>query len=85
MSSVNNLTVDLGIVFEDNGLMLIKKERQMQFAQALEIVNGVGREQGVSLLETLQYMDANLFQFDQEQRAAFRVVFNEMRKLFTND
>lgn len=85
MSSVNNLTVDLGIVFEDNGLMLIKKERQMQFAQALEIVNGVGREQGVSLLETLQYMDANLFQFDSEQRAAFRVVFNEMRKLFTND
>jgi len=57
----------------------------MQFAQALEIVNNIGEQQGVSLLETLQYMDANLFQFDSEQRAAFRVVFNEMRKLFTND
>jgi hypothetical protein len=54
----------------------------MNFQQALEIVEIIKEEQGEGLLETLQYMDRNLFQFDEKQRAAFRVVMNEMRKLF---
>ena len=57
----------------------------MNFTQALEIVNKIGDEQGEGLLETLTYMDRNLFQFDTEQRQAFRVVFTEMRKLFIKE
>lgn len=57
----------------------------MQFAQALEIVNKIGEEQGEGLLETLQYMDRNLFQFEAAQRQAFRVVFSNMRKLFIKE
>jgi hypothetical protein len=52
------------------------------FDQAIEIVRDIQDDQGEGLLETLQYMDANLFQFDERQRAAFRVVMTEMRKLF---
>ena len=57
----------------------------MNFTQALEIVNKIGEEQGEGLLETLTYMDRNLFQFEAEQRQAFRVVFTEMRKLFVTE
>ena len=57
----------------------------MQFADAIAIVNKIGDEQGEGLLETLTYMDRNLFQFDAVQRQAFRVVFGEMRKLFYKD
>ncbi len=57
----------------------------MNFTQALEIVNKIGDEQGEGLLETLTYMDRNLFQFEAEQRQAFRVVFTEMRKLFVTE
>ena len=57
----------------------------MQFADAIAIVNKIGDEQGEGLLETLTYMDRNLFQFDAAQRQAFRVVFTEMRKLFVTE
>lgn len=57
----------------------------MQFEDAIAIVNEIGAEQGEGLLETLQYMDRNLFQFEAEQRQAFRVVFSSMRKLFYGD
>jgi len=53
----------------------------MQFQQAIEIIGQIQKDNGEGLLETLQYMDENLFQFDSEQRQAFRTVFNEMRKL----
>jgi len=55
---------------------------EMQFQQAIEIIGQIQKDNGEGLLETLQYMDENLFQFDSEQRQAFRTVFNEMRKLF---
>jgi hypothetical protein len=64
---------------------MTNKGTQMQFEDAIAIVNEIGAEQGEGLLETLQYMDRNLFQFEAEQRQAFRVVFNEMRKLFIKE
>lgn len=54
----------------------------MNFDEALEAIRGIGEEQGEGLLETLQYMDRNLFQFDSVQRAAFRVVMDEFGKFF---
>ena len=54
----------------------------MQFQQAIEIIGQIQKDNGEGRLETLQYMDETLFQFDSEQRQAFRTVFNEMRKLF---
>jgi hypothetical protein len=65
--------------------MTNKQGTQMQFEDAIAIVNEIGAEQGEGLLETLQYMDRNLFQFEAEQRQAFRVVFSSMRKLFYGD
>jgi hypothetical protein len=54
----------------------------MNTTEAFEIVKQIQDEKGEGLLETLQYMDRNLFQFDSEQRAAFRVVMDEFGKLF---
>lgn len=54
----------------------------MNFTEAMTYIEEIKDEQGEGLLETLQYMDRNLFQFDEKQRSAFRVVMNEMRKLF---
>jgi len=53
----------------------------MNFTQAMDVINDIKEDQGEGLLETLQYMDRNLFQFDAQQRAAFRVVMNEFSKL----
>lgn len=58
---------------------------QMEFNEALEIVQAIGRDNGEGLLETMQYMDRNLFQFDSQQRMAFRVAFAEFGKLFATE
>lgn len=54
----------------------------MNIDEALEIVQAIARDNGEGLLETMQYMDRNLFQFDSQQRQAFRVSFAEFSKLF---
>ena len=54
----------------------------MNFTDAIEIVQDVQSDMGEGLLETLTYMSDNLDQFTDHQVRAFRVVFNEMRKLF---
>jgi ribosome biogenesis SPOUT family RNA methylase Rps3 len=55
---------------------------QMDIDEALDIVTEIARNNGEGLLETMQYMDRNLFQFDSQQRLAFRVAFAEFAKLF---
>lgn len=57
----------------------------MNFTQALEIVQDVCDDMNQPLLETLMYMQCNLADYDDRDRAAFRVVFNEMRKLFVKE
>ena len=57
----------------------------MRFEQALEIVQDVCDDMNQPLLETLMYMHYNLADYDDRDRAAFRVVFNEMRKLFVKE
>lgn len=52
------------------------------FDQAIEIVRDIQDDMGEGLLETLQYMDGHIDQFEDRQQAAFRVVMREMRKLF---
>jgi hypothetical protein len=54
----------------------------MDFTVAVEILGEVGKEYGVGLLETMQYMDANFDDFSQRERAAYRIVFAGMSKLF---
>ena len=54
----------------------------MNFTEAMAIINVIKEDQGEGLLETLQYMDRNLFQFESHERAAFRLVMNEFGKLF---
>jgi hypothetical protein len=65
--------------------MTNKQGTQMEFSQAIAVLEDIQQENGTGLLETMQYMDCNLFQFDAEQRQAFRVVFSGMRKLFYKD
>ena len=55
----------------------------MNFTQAMDIINVIKEDQGEGLLETLQYMDSNLDQFESHERAAFRLVMNNFRKLLT--
>jgi hypothetical protein len=52
------------------------------FDQAIEIVRDIQDDMGEGLLETLQYMDGHIEQFEDRQQTAFRVVMREMRKLF---
>ena len=54
----------------------------MNTTEALEIIGQIQAEMGEGLLETLQYMDRNLFQFEEQQRTAFRVAMAEFGKLF---
>jgi hypothetical protein len=54
----------------------------MNIDEALDIVQAIARSNGEGLLETMQYMDKNLFQFDSQQRQAFRVAFDGFAKLF---
>lgn len=53
----------------------------MNFTQAMDIINVIKEDQGEGLLETLQYMDRNLDQFESHERAAFRLVMREFGKL----
>ena len=55
---------------------------QMNNDEALDIICAIARDNGEGLLETMQYMDRNLFQFDSQQRQAFRVAFDGFAKLF---
>ena len=54
----------------------------MKIDEALDIVTAIARSNGDGLLETMQYMDRKLFEFDSEQRMAFRVAFAEFSKMF---
>jgi len=49
---------------------------------ALDRICEIARENGEGILETLQYMDRNLFQFPAEDRQAFRIAFAGFQKLF---
>ena len=53
----------------------------MTFTQAMAYIKEVQDMRNEPLLETLQRMDNSLFDYDAEQRAAFRVVMNDFRKL----
>jgi hypothetical protein len=53
----------------------------MTFTQAMVYIKEVQDMYDEPLLETLQRMDRSLFDYDAEQRAAFRVVMNDFRKL----
>lgn len=57
----------------------------MQFTEALEVIQDVQNDFGEGLLETLMYMQSNLDDFSDKQVRAYRVVFNEMRKLFIKE
>ena len=50
--------------------------------EALDIIMAIARDNGEGILETMTYMDRNLFQFDSQQRQAFRVAFAGFQKLF---
>ena len=54
----------------------------MTFTEAMVYIKEVQAIRDEPLLETLQRMDNDLFSYDAEQRAAFRVVMNDFRKLF---
>jgi hypothetical protein len=54
----------------------------MTFTEAMVYIKQVQDMRNEPLLETLQRMDRSLFDYDAEQRAAFRVVMNDFRKLF---
>jgi len=54
----------------------------MKFEQAIEILGNVQDDYGHSLLDVLEYMRDNLDSFSELEVRAFRVVFNEMPKLF---
>ena len=55
----------------------------MNFTQAMVIISVVKESSGDGLLETLQYMQDNLDEFESHERAAFRVVMKEFRQLLT--
>ena len=47
---------------------------------ALDRVVEISHMRNEGLLETLQYMDRNLFEFEAEDRQAFRIAFAEFQK-----
>ena len=55
----------------------------MTFTEAMVYIKEVQDLRDEPLLETLQRMDRSLFDYDAEQRTAFRVVMNNFRKLFS--
>lgn len=55
----------------------------MNFNQALVIVQEVGANYGLpGLLETLEFMQSTSLELSDKELRAYRVVFNEMGKLF---
>lgn len=55
----------------------------MNFTQAMVIISDIKESFGEGLLETLQYMQDNLDDFDDNQVRAFRVVMRDFRALLT--
>ena len=55
----------------------------MNFTQAMVIISEIKESFGEGLLETLQYMQDNLDDFDDNQIHAFRVVMRDFRALLT--
>lgn len=55
----------------------------MNFTQAMVIISEIKESFGEGLLETLQYMQDNLDDFDDNQVRAFRVVMRDFRALLT--
>ena len=55
----------------------------MNFTQAMVIICAIKETFGEGLLETLQYMQDNLDEFESHERAAFRVVMKEFSQLLT--
>ena len=54
----------------------------MSQAEALEIIQAEDKSMGLGILETLQLMDRNLFEFGSVERCAFRVAMRGFRQLF---
>jgi hypothetical protein len=65
-----------------NDTINTNKGNKMTFTEAMVYIKEVQAIRDEPLLETLQRMDNDLFSYDAEQRAAFRVVMNDFRKLF---
>ena len=55
----------------------------MNFTQAMVVISDLREDMGEGLLETLQYMQDNLDEFEPVEQRAFRVVMNDFRKLLT--
>ena len=54
----------------------------MSQAEALEIIQAEAKSMGLGILETLQFMDRNLFEFGSVERCAFRVAMRGFQRLF---
>ena len=55
----------------------------MTFTEAMVYISQHKQADGSGLLETLQYMQDNLDEFEPVEQRAFRVVMNDFRKLLT--
>ena len=55
----------------------------MTFTQAMVYISQRKEADGSGLLETLQYMQDNLDEFEPAEQQAFRVVMNDFRQLLT--
>jgi hypothetical protein len=55
----------------------------MTFTEAMVYISRLKEASGDGLLETLQYMQDNLADFDNVEQQAFRVVMNDFRKLLS--
>ncbi len=55
----------------------------MTFTEAMVYISRRKEVDGTGLLETLQYMQDNLDEFESHERAAFRVVMKEFSQLLT--
>ena len=55
----------------------------MNFTQAMVVISEIKESFGEGLLETLQYMQDNLDDFNETEVRAFRVVMADFRKLLT--
>jgi hypothetical protein len=62
---------------------MLTKELAMTFTEAMVYISRRREADGSGLLETLQYMQDNLDEFEQVEQQAFRVVMNDFRKLLT--
>jgi hypothetical protein len=55
----------------------------MTFTEAMVYISRLKEADGSGLLETLQYMQDNLDEFDAVEQRAFRVVMRDFRNLLT--